>query len=121
MKKLYFITIFIIIDLLLSQLFLLRILENDILNAHTESFENRIFNKDYKYTFKKLGNGLGMMGLRFHSIYSDLLELFLKENTKLNLHLLYGDFEGFSKLNCERLKETEASFLKKIRGITWNI
>tara|TARA_Y100000591_G_C21780821_1_gene670928 strand:+ start:229 stop:1383 length:1155 start_codon:yes stop_codon:yes gene_type:complete len=53
MKKLYFITIFIIIDLLLSQLFLLRILENDILNAHTESFENRIFNKDYKYTFKK--------------------------------------------------------------------
>ena len=53
MKKLYFITILIIIDLLLSQLFLLRILENDILNAHTESFENRIFNKDYKYTFKK--------------------------------------------------------------------
>ena len=53
MKKLYFITIFIIIDLLLSQLFLLKILENDILNAHKESFENRIFNKDYNYTFKK--------------------------------------------------------------------
>ena len=74
----------------------------------------KIGNNLYKYTFKKLGNGLGMMGLRFHSIYSDLLKLFLKENTKLNLHLLYGDFEGFSKLNCKRLKETEASFLKKI-------
>ncbi len=53
MKKFYLITSFLLIDLLLSQLFLLKILENDILNAHTESFENRIFNKDYKYTFKK--------------------------------------------------------------------
>ena len=53
MKKFYLITSFLLIDLLLSQLFLLKILENDILNAHTESFENRIFNKDYNYTFKK--------------------------------------------------------------------
>ena len=54
------------------------------------------------------------MGIRFQSIYSDLLKLFTKEKTKLNIHLLYGDFEGFSTLNCKRLKETEASFLKKI-------
>ena len=53
MKKLYLIASFLLIDLLLSQLFLLKILENDILNAHKESFENRIFNKDYNYTFKK--------------------------------------------------------------------
>ena len=53
MKKFYLITSFLLIDLLLSQLFLLKILENDILNAHKESFENRIFNKDYNYTFKK--------------------------------------------------------------------
>ena len=53
MKKLYLIVSFLLIDLLLSQLFLLKILENDILNAHKESFENRIFNKDYNYTFKK--------------------------------------------------------------------
>ena len=74
----------------------------------------KIGNNLYKYTFKKLGNGLGMMGIRFQSIYSDLLKLFTKEKTKLNIHLLYGDFEGFSTLNCKRLKETEASFLKKI-------
>ena len=53
MKKFYLITSFLLIDLLLSQLFLLKILENDILNAHKESFENRILNKDYNYTFKK--------------------------------------------------------------------
>jgi hypothetical protein len=53
MKKLYFVAVFIIIDLLLSQLFLLKILENDLLKANRESFDNRIFNKDYNYTFKK--------------------------------------------------------------------
>ena len=43
------------------------------------------------------------MGIRFQSIYSDLLS-FLQRKTKLNIHLLYGDFEGFSTLNCKRLK-----------------
>jgi hypothetical protein len=53
MKKFNLIISFLLIDLLFSQFFLLKILENDILNAHKESFENRIFNKDYNYTFKK--------------------------------------------------------------------
>ena len=53
MKKLYFVAVFIIIDLLLSQLFLLKILENDLIKANKESFDNRIFNKNYNYTFKK--------------------------------------------------------------------
>lgn len=74
----------------------------------------KIGNNLYKYTFKKLGNGLGMMGTRFLSIYSDLIRLFSKEKTSLKINLLYGDFEGFSKLNCRRLNETESSFLKKI-------
>ena len=53
MKKLYFIIVFIIIDLLLSQLFLLKFLENDLIKANKDSFENRVFNKNYNYTFKK--------------------------------------------------------------------
>lgn len=53
MKKLYFITVFLIIDLLLSQLFLLNFLENNLIKTNKESFENRIFNKRYNYTFKK--------------------------------------------------------------------
>ena len=74
----------------------------------------KIGNNLFKYTFKKLGSGLGIMGTRFLSIYSDLIGLFSKEKTSLKIHLLYGDFEGFSKLNCQRLNETESSFLKKI-------
>ncbi len=74
----------------------------------------KIGNNLFKYTFKKLGSGLGIMGTRFLSIYSDLTGLFSKEKTSLKIHLLYGDFEGFSKLNCERLNETESSFIKKI-------
>ena len=74
----------------------------------------KVGNNLFKYTFKKLGSGIGMMATRFLSIYSDLLPLFLKEKVNLKIHLLYGDFEGFSKINCNRLKETEASFLKKI-------
>ena len=53
MKKLYFIVVLIIIDLLLSQLFLLKFLENDLIKANRDSFENRVFNKNYNYTFKK--------------------------------------------------------------------
>ena len=53
MKKFYFLTVFIITDLLLSQLFLLKFLEDDLIKANKESFENRIFNKNYNYTFQK--------------------------------------------------------------------
>ncbi len=53
MKRLYLLIAFLTVDLLLSQLFLLKILESDLINANKDSFENRIFNKNYNYTFKK--------------------------------------------------------------------
>ena len=56
MKKIFFVFFFLTIDLIFSQLFLLNFLENKMVNANKESFENRIFNKDYKYTFKKSAN-----------------------------------------------------------------
>ena len=34
-------------------LFLLKFLENDLIKAKKDSFENRVFNKNYNYTFKK--------------------------------------------------------------------
>ena len=80
----------------------------------------KIGNNLFKCTFKKLGSGLGIMGTRFLSIYSDLTGLFSKEKTSLKIHLLYGDFEGFSKLNCERLNETESSFIKKLIKVQKN-
>ena len=53
MKKILFIFYFLTIDFIFSQLFLLNFLEKNMVNANKESFENRIFNKDYKYTFQK--------------------------------------------------------------------
>ncbi len=53
MKKIFFIFYFLVIDLIFSQLFLLNFLEKNLLDANKESFENRIFNKNYKYTFQK--------------------------------------------------------------------
>jgi hypothetical protein len=89
--------------------------EIDLVTPLCPDYEHvKVGNNLFKYTFKKLGNGIGMMGTRFLSIYSDLFALFSKEKANLKIHLLYGDFEGFSKINCNRLKETEASFLKKI-------
>ena len=52
-KKIYFIVFFLLIDLAFSQFFLLDLLEKKIIKANKESFENRIYNQDYKYTFKK--------------------------------------------------------------------
>ena len=53
MKKAYFIFSLILIDLLFSQLFLLKILEKDLIRANKESFENRVFNENYNYTFRE--------------------------------------------------------------------
>ena len=47
MKKLYFIIFFIFIDFLFAQTFLLSFLEKDLISANKESYENRIFNKNY--------------------------------------------------------------------------
>jgi len=53
MKKTYFVISLLLIDLLFSQIFLLEILEKDLIRANKESFENRVSNENYKYTFKK--------------------------------------------------------------------
>ena len=53
----------------------------------------KVGNNLFKYTFKKLGSGIGMMGTRFLSIYSDLLSLFLKEKvTKFGFALIFLSF-----------------------------
>ena len=71
MKKLYFITVFIIIDLLLSQLFLLKFLENKLIKANKESFENRIFNKNYNYTFQKQAQFTSQYDKNIYTIFTN--------------------------------------------------
>lgn len=56
MKKILLIFSFLTIDLILSQLFLLKILDKDLIKANKESFENRVYNQNYNYTFNKLVN-----------------------------------------------------------------
>ena len=56
MNKLIFLVSFFLLDLILSQTLLLNFLEKDLVNAHKESFENRIHNENYNYTFKKLAS-----------------------------------------------------------------
>lgn len=53
MKKTYFVISLLFIDLLFSQIFLLEILEKDLIRANKESFENRVSDENYNYTFKK--------------------------------------------------------------------
>ena len=71
MKKLYIITVFIIIDLLLSQLFLLKFLENKLIKANKESFENRIFNKNYNYTFQKQAQFTSQYDKNIYTIFTN--------------------------------------------------
>ena len=71
MKKLYFLTVFIIIDLLLSQLFLLKFLEYDLIKANKESFDNRIFNKNYNYTFQKQAQFTSQYDKNIYKIFTN--------------------------------------------------
>ena len=71
MKKFYFLIVFIIIDLLLSQLFLLKFLEDDLIKANKESFENRIFNKNYNYTFQKQAQFTSQYDKKIYKIFTN--------------------------------------------------
>lgn len=64
----------------------------------------------YKYTFNKLGNGLGLIGKRLIVIINKLHEIFDSYHIKYKHQLLYGDFESYSKNICNRLKVDEKEF-----------
>jgi hypothetical protein len=68
----------------------------------------------YKYTFNKLNADIGLIGNSVVNFKKDLLSLFKEYNFTLNYHLLYGDFEAFSKSNCERLSINEDIFINKL-------
>ncbi len=68
----------------------------------------------YKYTFNKLGSGVGLIGKRLITILNNLHEIFKDHNIKFTHHLLYGDFESYSFDICKRLKTNEKDFQKKL-------
>ena len=115
MKKLYFIISLIFIDLLLSQLFLLKILERELVIANKESFENRIFNKDYKYTFKEKVKFTSQYDKKIYNISTNDLG-FRDDNTShLNRNKEYSVLIGDSFIEGVGLeyKDTIVGILNK--------
>ena len=74
----------------------------------------KIGNGLYKYTFNKLGDGLGLIGKRLISILNNLHKILEENDIKFRHILLYGDFESYSSKICERLKINEKEFKSKL-------
>lgn len=68
----------------------------------------------YKYTFNKLGTGVGLIGKRLITILNKLHKILDDHNITFTHHLFYGDFESYSPDICKRLKVNETEFLKKL-------
>jgi len=79
MKKINFIISLVLIDLLFSQLFLLKILEKDLIKANKESFENRVHNENYNYTFRKQVNFTSQYDGNIYNILTN--DLGFRDNT----------------------------------------
>lgn len=68
----------------------------------------------YKYTFNKLGDGVGLIGKRLVTILNKLHKVLDDHDIKFTHHLLYGDFESYSSNIRNRLKINEREFQKKL-------
>tara|TARA_B100000963_G_scaffold19210_1_gene14614 strand:- start:304 stop:1452 length:1149 start_codon:yes stop_codon:yes gene_type:complete len=96
MKKFVFVFFFLSIDLLLSQFFLLDIIDKKIITANKESFENRVFNKNYKYTFKKLKTFTSHYEGNVYTISTNDLGFRYKKNIPIDRNKTYSIVIGDS-------------------------
>jgi hypothetical protein len=69
----------------------------------------------YKYTFNKLNEDVGLIGSRLIKIIEKMHTIFDKYKIKFDHNLYYGDFEAYSAKIQERTKETEHSFVLKVK------
>lgn len=69
----------------------------------------------YKYTFNKLNEDVGLIGTRLIKIMGKIHKTFDKYKIKFDHNLYYGDFEAYSKEILKRTKETEKTFISKIK------
>ena len=69
----------------------------------------------YKYTFNKLNTDIGLIGNSIINFKNELQSLFKENNFILNYYIYYGDFEAYSKSNCERLNINEKIFIDKLK------
>lgn len=68
----------------------------------------------YKYTFNKLNNGVGLIGQRLMKVINDLYSVLKNFKIEFDHYVYYGDFEGYSKIICNRLNESEPEFIEKV-------
>ena len=95
-KKFYFIFFFLSIDLFFSQIFLLDLLEKKIIQANKDSFKNRIYNEDYKYTFKNNVNFKSQYYGYVYNVSTNDLGFRDSSNRILNREKLYSIIIGDS-------------------------
>jgi hypothetical protein len=69
----------------------------------------------YKYTFDKLNTDIGLIGTSIVNFKNQLLLLCKENNFTLNYYIYYGDFESYSKSNCERLNINEKIFIERLK------
>ena len=69
----------------------------------------------YKYTFDKLNADIGLIGNSIVNFKDQLQALFKENNFALNYYIYYGDFEAYSRSNCERLNINEKIFLDRLK------
>ena len=67
-----------------------------------------------------MNEDLGLIGKRLIKIIDKIHKIFVKYNISFNHELYYGDFEAFSKDILDRTKETEESFINKVKKVQKN-
>ena len=68
----------------------------------------------YKYTFNRLNDGLGLIGKRLAKIIKEIHKVLRNFNVSFTHYAYYGDFEAYSKTNCNRVGCSEKEFIKKL-------
>jgi hypothetical protein len=70
----------------------------------------------FRYTFDKLGSGIGVSGTRYLRTLPLLHATFAEIGVPVHFVAGLGDFEAFSAQNCARLNITEAEFIACLHG-----
>jgi len=77
------------------------------------SFEKK--GDKFRYTFDKLGDGIGLVARRIVNTLPGITALFNRHGIKTQQVIAAGDFEGFDLATVERVGESRASFQEKLR------
>ena len=72
----------------------------------------------FSFTFNALNEGIGLPGERIVKEVREIYKVLKNNNVKFVHNVYYGDFEAFSKKNCDRLKISKQTFLEKLSKST---